>query len=177
MKRGKIKLNEMAMILTNSQEVLNNMTVNSERDFKRIQSNQMQLEKLISEQREKEIYEKYINIHDIIRKSAKEYLNTGRKVYKFQPIIYYYCKSNYEIKDNVLELFIDENKVIFDLEMNHIEIHDEFYIPNDSLFKKANIALLLKSLISQKNIQALNKLESYFEELLDKAKKIIEEEQ
>ncbi|MCR1897894.1 hypothetical protein NSA47_02690 [Irregularibacter muris] len=166
-------MKEIINILVESQRVLNEMKKNDDQGIEKIKENHKNLEKCLSDKENHTVYQKYIDIHNIILKSAKEYLNTDNDIYKLQPLFFYYDPSNYNIEDNTLELSLGENKVIFDVDKRNIQVHDEFYIENDSIFEKANIPLMIRNTIAYKDVASLEKLETYIENLINYANSII----
>jgi hypothetical protein len=167
-------MKEIINILIESQEMLNNMDNKENVTIKQLESNKLRLNNIVMKS-EKDLYRKYINIHNVILQSAHEFLNSNNEVYKLQPLFFYYNKD-YNIINNCISFYLREKEVIFDTRIKKMFIHDEYFIENDQLFEKRNIPLIIKIMVLKKDLDALSQLEEYIKELINYAQKTIDKE-
>lgn len=167
-------MKEIINILIKSQELLNEMDNKDNDAIKQLEFNKSLLNDIVTKT-EKKLYKKYMDIHNVILQSAQEFLNSNNEVYKLQPLIFYYNKE-YNIENNRISFYIREKEVIFDTSNKKLLIHDEYFIENDQLFEKRRIPLIIKIMVSKKDLVALSQLEDYIKELINYAQKTIDKE-
>lgn len=169
-------MKEIINILVESQVLLNEIENNHYDTLKQLEFNKTELINIIDKTKaEKDLYNKYIDILNVIIQSAKELLHFKNEVYKLQPLIFYYCKT-YSIEKNRISFYIRGKEIIFDSSKNKIIIQDEYFIENDQLYEKRNIPLIIKTMAAKKDFKALSQLEDYIKELIDYAQTIIDKE-